>query len=31
MGGGTNRSALAAAPDFDRAFIEQMSQWYRSW
>jgi len=31
MGGGTNLSALAAAPDFDRAFIEQMSQWYRSW
>jgi hypothetical protein len=32
MGGGTNLSALAAAPDFDHAFIEQMSQqWYRSW
>ncbi|MCT0215924.1 DUF305 domain-containing protein [Synechococcus sp. CS-1330] len=24
MGGGTNLSALSAAPDFDRAFIEQM-------
>ena len=35
MGGGmvmdTSLAALKNATDFDRAFIEQMTQWYRSW
>jgi uncharacterized protein (DUF305 family) len=30
-GMGTSLEALKSAPDFDRAFIEQMAQWYRQW